>query len=86
MRTPGMGERRLLSIVDADQLRSVLKFMLDEREFLRPTAFARCRSFTVTTPTAYGARQSTVSTTSRRNRRTGCSAGIPTGAGRSGFL
>jgi hypothetical protein len=29
-----MGERRLLSIVDADQLRSVLRFMLDESEFL----------------------------------------------------
>jgi hypothetical protein len=36
MRTEGMGERRLLSIADADQLRSILKFMLDEREFLSP--------------------------------------------------
>ena len=36
MRTEGMGERRLLSIVDQDKLRSVLKFMLDEREFLSP--------------------------------------------------
>src|ERR1700746_1755726 len=34
MRTEGMGERRLLSIADADQLRSILKFMLDERELL----------------------------------------------------
>ena len=33
MRTPGRGERRLLSIADQDQLRSILKFMLDEREF-----------------------------------------------------
>jgi len=31
-----MGERRLLSIADQDQLRSILKFMLDEREFLSP--------------------------------------------------
>ncbi|MEI4878495.1 hypothetical protein, partial [Klebsiella pneumoniae] len=36
MRTQGMGERRLLSIADRDQLRSILRFMLDEREFLSP--------------------------------------------------
>jgi hypothetical protein len=36
MRTPGDAERRLLSIVDRDQLRRVLQVMLDEREFLSP--------------------------------------------------
>jgi hypothetical protein len=36
MRTPGEGERRLLSIVDRDRLRRVLAVMLDEREFLSP--------------------------------------------------
>jgi Glycosyl hydrolase family 63 C-terminal domain len=36
MRTRGMGERRLLAIVSADQLRRVLQTMLDEREFLSP--------------------------------------------------
>ncbi|HEX2712717.1 MAG TPA: hypothetical protein VHM88_10905, partial [Candidatus Acidoferrales bacterium] len=36
MRTQGRGERRLLSIATADQLRRILKFMLDEREFLSP--------------------------------------------------
>ncbi len=36
MNTPGEGERRLLSIVDSDQLRKILKVMLDEREFLSP--------------------------------------------------
>jgi hypothetical protein len=36
MSTSGMGERRLLSIADQDQLRGILKFMLDEREFLSP--------------------------------------------------
>jgi hypothetical protein len=36
MRTKGLGERRLLSIVSAEQLRRVLKFMLDENEFLSP--------------------------------------------------
>ena len=36
MRTPGNAERRLLSIVNGDQLRSVLRVMLDEGEFLSP--------------------------------------------------
>ena len=36
MRSPGRGERRLLSVVNRDQLRSVLQFMLDENEFLSP--------------------------------------------------
>jgi hypothetical protein len=36
MRTPGRGERRLLSIVDRDRLRRVLHYMLDEEEFLSP--------------------------------------------------
>jgi glycogen debranching enzyme len=31
-----MGERRLLSIVNLDRLRRVLKVMLDENEFLSP--------------------------------------------------
>jgi hypothetical protein len=36
MATAGMEERRLLSIVNGDQLRLVLRFMLDEKEFLSP--------------------------------------------------
>jgi hypothetical protein len=36
MRTPGFKERRLLSIVNQDQLRRVLSLMLDENEFLSP--------------------------------------------------
>jgi hypothetical protein len=36
MFTPGMGERRLMSIVDGDKLRRVLRYMLDENEFLSP--------------------------------------------------
>ncbi len=36
MRSPGRGERRLLSIVDREQLRRVLQLMLDENEFLAP--------------------------------------------------
>jgi hypothetical protein len=33
---PEEGERQLMSIVDADQLRSILEYMLDESEFLSP--------------------------------------------------
>ncbi len=36
MRTPGRGERRLLSMVNQDRLRSILKVMLNENEFLSP--------------------------------------------------
>jgi hypothetical protein len=36
MRTSGMAERRLLSIVDPEQLRRMLQIMLDEQEFLSP--------------------------------------------------
>jgi hypothetical protein len=36
MRTPGRGERRLLSVVTKDRLRRVLRYMLDENEFLSP--------------------------------------------------
>ncbi len=36
MRTPGAGERRLLSIVNQDKLRRILRKMLDENEFLGP--------------------------------------------------
>jgi len=36
MRSEGMGERRLLSIANEDQLRRILRYMLDESEFLSP--------------------------------------------------
>jgi hypothetical protein len=36
MHAPGMAERRLLSLVDADRVRQILSVMLDEREFLSP--------------------------------------------------
>jgi hypothetical protein len=36
MRSRGQGERLLMSIVDGEQLRSVLRVMLDESEFLSP--------------------------------------------------
>jgi hypothetical protein len=36
MRKPGLGERRLLSVVGKERLRRILKVMLDEKEFLSP--------------------------------------------------
>jgi hypothetical protein len=36
MERPGVGKRRLLSIANQDQLRRILKYMLDEQEFLSP--------------------------------------------------
>jgi Glycosyl hydrolase family 63 C-terminal domain len=36
MTDEGKGDRRLLSIADPEQLRDILKYMLDEREFLSP--------------------------------------------------
>ncbi len=45
MRTPGHGGRRLLSLLDRDRLRQVLRIMLDENEFLSPhgiRALSRC--------------------------------------------
>ena len=36
MKTHGQGERRLLSIATEQQLRAILRYMLDEREFLSP--------------------------------------------------
>jgi len=36
MRTHGSGERRLLSIANEKQLRAILRYMLDEAEFLSP--------------------------------------------------
>jgi len=36
MRTAGREERRLFSIVDEEKLRSILTYMLDEKEFLSP--------------------------------------------------
>jgi hypothetical protein len=36
MVVPGKGQRRLMSIVDPDQLRAILHRMLDEQEFLSP--------------------------------------------------
>ncbi|MCC7307547.1 MAG: glucosidase [Acidobacteria bacterium] len=39
MRTPGMGDRRLLAVAYRERLEKVLKIMLDENEFLSPYGF-----------------------------------------------
>jgi glycosyl hydrolase family 63 len=36
MKTHGQGERRLLSVANEEQLRDILRYMLDEKEFLSP--------------------------------------------------
>jgi hypothetical protein len=36
MKVKGMEQRRLLAIVNADQLRSILRYLLDENEFFSP--------------------------------------------------
>ena len=43
-----MGERRLLSIATQHQLRQILKYMLDEREFLSPYGIRALSNITAT--------------------------------------
>ncbi len=50
MKTTGDAERRLLSIVNRDQLRRVLRFMLDETEFLSPFGIRAISRFHKTNP------------------------------------
>ena len=54
MRTPGNEERRLLSIVDKEQLRRVLRYMLDENEFLSPYGIRAVSRFHKTNPYTLG--------------------------------
>ena len=84
MVVPGKGERRLLSLVDPDQLRRILRHMLDEKSSSRLTAsepvapHAAIRTFYVggaEHPVGYEPGES----------EPGCSAATPTGAVRSGF-
>jgi hypothetical protein len=50
MRTPGTGERRLLSIVNQDKLRRILQKMLDENEFLGPYGIRAISRFHASNP------------------------------------
>ena len=50
MRRRGESQRRLLSIVDGEKLRRVLKLMLDEREFLSPYGIRALSRFHLNNP------------------------------------
>jgi hypothetical protein len=50
MRTEGMGERRLLSIANQEQLRRILKYMLSEEEFLSPFGIRALSRFHLDNP------------------------------------
>ena len=85
MHTPGDGERRLLSIVDQEQLRKVLKVMLDEREFLSPYGIRALSRIHREHP--YVLRRTawnTASTTNPASPQPDSLAAIPTGAVPSG--
>ena len=85
MEDPGVGERRLLSIADPEQLRRILATMLDEREFLSPYGIRALSRVHLDHPFGFTLDGHEYrSTTSRRSRPTPCSAGTRTGAGRCG--
>ena len=86
MRTTGEGERRLLSIVDEEKLRRVLKYMLDENEFLSPYGIRALSRHHERQPlrAERGRRGAPRGLRARRVAAPGCSAATPTGAGRSG--
>lgn len=51
--TPGAGHRRLLSILTENHLRSVLRYMLDEEEFLSPYGIRSLSKFHLNHPYIY---------------------------------
>jgi hypothetical protein len=86
MRTPGMRERRLLSIATQDQLRQILKYMLDEREFLSPYGIRALSQVHRDHPYQLSVNGMDHRVDySRRNPAPDCSVAIPIGAARSGF-
>ena len=50
MRTTGAGKRRLISVVDGARLRCILKYMLDEQEFLSPYGIRALSRFHLNKP------------------------------------
>ena len=85
MRTEGRAERRLLSIVSADQLRRCCASCSTSTSFSRRTASARCHALTRTSRTCCTSTASNIaSTTSRPSRPRDSSAATRTGAVRSG--
>ncbi|MGE0633678.1 MAG: glucosidase, partial [Pseudobdellovibrionaceae bacterium] len=53
VRKPGMGKRRLLSILSEERLVSILKYMLDENEFLSPYGIRSVSKFHKDHPYTY---------------------------------
>ena len=80
------GERRmLLGVVPVSRVLRLLERLFDEAEFLALTVCARSRAGTRSTRSSSTLTEPRrASTTSRPNRRPGCSAATRTGAGRSG--
>ena len=87
MHGDGISEgRRLLAIPSRARLERVLRYMLDENEFLSPfgvRSLSRVHKDHPFVCSAGGRRSG--STMSRANRARGSSAATRTGAGRSGF-
>ena len=87
MNVGGHRNRRLLSMVSRRQLRRMLRFMLDEKEFLSPhgirSAFASSTRENPYVLTIDG--RSIASATTLPNPPPDCSAAIPTGADPCGF-
>ena len=76
MNVPGEGQRRLLSIVNGDQLRRVLRFMLDENEFLSPYGIRALSRFHKDHPFVFPWTARNIGwTTSRPNRAPGLFGG-----------
>ena len=86
MSTQGTGERRLLSIVGQDQLRCILKYMLDEREFLSPCGIRALSQFHRDRPYTLSVNGTEIAwTTSPENLPPDCSVATPIGAVLFGF-
>ena len=84
---PGVEGRRLLSLVNEDKLRRILRACSTRSAFSVRTGSARSPAGTSSTRTcSISAASPTRSSTSRRSRRAACSAATPTGAGPCGSL
>jgi hypothetical protein len=77
--------RRMIALPSRKRLQRILRYMLDENEFLSPTASARYPGSTPSIPTNSKSTATPIgSITSRENRPPACSAAIRTGGVRSG--
>ena len=84
--TPGVGNRRMLSIVDEGKLRRILARMLDEAEFFGPYGIRALSRYHLDHPYVFrhGGAGVSASPTSRATRTAACSVATRTGAGLSG--